>query len=198
MTLLEKKKQLTEKDIDNTQQLSNMPIEEQLNVLQEVKMIDYQNSLVMASLEKYNKKFEQLKKEQTELLENISNQMESFKKSNDLLNQNMKETLDNFTSSQKAGMLDMIDKANHVLDITDKGLKEKIEKFKEETDSFISNCEEGKKKIDKRYRSFFHNRKIIDFIIIIDLIIIPILAGGLAYRFFLRYDVAKWIAMWKS
>ena len=156
MSLLEKRKQLIEEketEIQPKEQrtsTSQMSIGEQLNVLQEVKRIDYQNSLVMASLEKYNEKFEQLKKEQIELLENIKSQSQNLKKSNDLLSQNMKETLTEFTDQQKAEISDLIDKANEVIKSTEKslniGLNKGMQGIKEESEKFIIDCEEKKRR----------------------------------------------------
>ena len=195
MSLLEKRKQLIEEkeiEIQPKEQRTSTPqmsIGEQLNVLQEVKRIDYQNSLVMASLEKYNEKFEQLKKEQTELLENIKSQSQSLKKSNDLLSQNMKETLTEFTDQQKAEISGVIDKANEVIKTTENslniGLNRGMQSIKEESEKFIIDCEEKKKQTERRYNSFFERWKWLDYLIIADLLIMPIIIGFIAYKVFI-------------
>ena len=195
MSLLEKRKQLIEEketEIQPKEQETSTPQSTfgvQLNVLQEVKRIDYQNSLVMASLEKYNEKFEQLKKEQTELLENIRSQSQNLKRSNDLLSQNMKETLTEFTDQQKVEISGLIDKANEVIKSTEKslniGLNKGMQSIKEESEKFIIDCEEKKKQTERRYNSFFERWKWLDYLIIADLLIMPIIIGFIAYKVFI-------------
>lgn len=78
----------------------------------------------------------------------------------------------------------MVDKANKVLQSTEKGLNQKADKVREETEKFISDCEENKKRINQRYKSFFDRWKWLDFVIMIDLLVMPIIMIILAYKVF--------------
>jgi hypothetical protein len=80
----------------------------------------------------------------------------------------------------------LVDNAKKVLDITEKRINEKAEKVREETEKFIANCEENKESVNRRYKSFFDRWKWLDFIIIADLLIMPILVLILAYKVFAK------------
>ncbi|MBD7913476.1 hypothetical protein [Clostridium cibarium] len=80
----------------------------------------------------------------------------------------------------------MIDKANKVLETTEKGLNQKADKVREETEKFISDCEENKKRTNDRYKSFFDRWKWLDFLIIADLLVMPIIMMILAYKVFAK------------
>lgn len=79
----------------------------------------------------------------------------------------------------------MIDNAKKVLLDTEKSLSQKAEQVREETEKFITNCEENKKKVEMRYNSFFDRWKIFDYLIIVDLLIMPIIIGFIAYKVFI-------------
>lgn len=153
----------------------------ELSAFQEVTRIDYQNSLVMKSLQEYNIKFEQLKKEQTELLKNIKNQAENLKESNDILNEKMEDTLKKFSNIQRVKIMTILDNANSILSVTktslNQGLDGYLKKINDENEDFLSKCEERKRKLFKQWT-------IIDYLILADLLIIPIATAILVYKVF--------------
>lgn len=79
----------------------------------------------------------------------------------------------------------MIDNAKRVLLAAEKNLNQKAEQVREETEKFITNCEENKKSVEERYNSFFERWKIFDYLIIADLLIMPIIIGFIAYKVFI-------------
>lgn len=79
----------------------------------------------------------------------------------------------------------MIDNAKKVLLTTEKSLNQKAEQVRGEAEKFVINCEENKKKVEQRYNSFFKRWKILDYLIIADLLIMPIIIGFIAYKVFI-------------
>lgn len=178
MNLVEMEKKIEVKEVSQPTQMS---IEGQLSVLQEVKRIDYQNSLVMKSLQEYNVKFEQLKKEQIELLENIKNQAENLKESNEILNEKMEDNLTKFANIHRTEIMTIVDEANNILSATktslNQGLEGYLKKINDENEDFLSKCEERKRKLFRKWT-------IIDYLILADLLIIPIATAILVYKVF--------------
>jgi hypothetical protein len=97
----------------------------------------------------------------------------------------MKESLESFKESLKSEITAWIDKTENVLDNAENGLNEKAEKVRKETEIFITNCEENKKDVERRYKSFFGRWKVFDYLIMADLLIMPIIIGFIAYKVFI-------------
>lgn len=83
----------------------------------------------------------------------------------------------------------MICKANEIIKTTEKslnmGLNRSMQNIKEQSEKFIIDCEEKKKQTEKRYNSFFERWKWLDYLIIADLLIMPIIIGIIAYKVFI-------------
>lgn len=163
-------------DIDEESQISRS---EQLLMLQELKRIDYQNSLVMRSLEEYTLKFEQLKKEQTNLLDDIRKQVETLKDGNKMFDDKMEYNISTFANIQKTQISALLTDANNILSETktslNQGLNGYLEKINLENEEFLNKCEERKRKLFKKWT-------VIDYMILADLLVLTVSIAILVYK----------------
>lgn len=79
----------------------------------------------------------------------------------------------------------MICKANEILEDTKKTLGDTIRSVEEHGKKFVVDCEEKKKQVASRYESFFARWKWLDYLVIADLLIMPIIIGFLVYKVFI-------------
>ena len=187
-SMLEKLNQMKEEEKE--QQVPQMSIGQQLEIMSKVKEIEYQNSLVMMSLEKYNEKFEKLKIEQTELLELINQKVKSLEDNNQIFSKTMSQEIEKInqiiseqlkSQNQKSEKIigGLIDKSSKVFDNFNNKIistcENKIEQITNETTNAIKSCEDIKVNAKKRFDSYYNRKKIIDYLIYINLAITPIL-----------------------
>lgn len=166
-----------------------MSIGQELNLMSKMKEIDYQNSLVMTSLEQYNEKYEILKKEQTELLESANQKIEELKTSNEMIKEVLSQELASLTLSMQQETKNLIKKSEKEISTLSDNfgkilstLNTKIEdtytkhteRITDVTTETVQKCEDIQNNAKKRFRSYFERRKIIDWLVYINLGITPI------------------------
>lgn len=189
------------KEEEKEQQVPQMSIDQQLEIMSKVKEIEYQNSLVMMSLEKYNEKFEKLKKEQTELLELINQKIKILEDNNQIFSKTMSQEIEKInqviyeqlkSQSQKSEKMigDLIDKSSKVFNNLNNKIistcENNIEQITKETTNAIKSCEDMKVNAKKRFDSYYNRKKVIDYLIYINLAITPILLIILSYLLFIK------------
>ena len=189
------------KEEEKEQQVPQMSIGQQLEIMSKVKEIEYQNSLVMMSLEKYNEKFEKLKKEQIELLELINQKVKILEDNNQIFSKTISQEVEKInqvisdqlkSQNQKSEKLieDLIDKSSKVFNNLNNKIistcDNSIEQIANETTNAIKSCEDIKVNAKKRFDSYYNRKQIIDYLIYINLAITPILVIILSYLLFIK------------
>lgn len=188
--MLEKLNQMKEEEKEKEQQIPQMSIGQQLEIMSKVKEIEYQNSLVIMSLEKYNEKFEKLKKEQIELLELINQKVKILEDNNQIFSKTISQEVEKInkviseqlkSQSQKSEKMigDLIDKSSKVFNNFNNKIistcDNSMEQITNETTKVIKSCEDMKVNAKKRFDSYYNRKKVIDYLIYINLAITPIL-----------------------
>jgi predicted nuclease with TOPRIM domain len=143
----------------------------------------------MTSLEQYNEKYEILKKEQTELLESANQKIEQLKTSNEMIKEVLSQELASLTLSMQQETKNLIKKSEKEISTLSDNfgkilstLNIKIEdtynkntkRITEETTSMVQKCQELQESSKKRFNSYYNRKKIVDWLIYLNLGITPI------------------------
>ena len=176
------------KEKQSEEELKN--ISQQLENISKIKEMDYQSSLVMKSLEKYNEKYEKLKQEQKELLELANQKIENLEESNKILKEAISQELKDLTKIIKQQLSELnlrtIHQITRLSDNSQKVIKELEEKINstytsntsritEKTADTIQRCKELQESSEKRFKSYYNRKHIIDWLIYIYIIISPVI-----------------------
>lgn len=161
------KKELDVKKI-NIQETPEISIGKQLEVISKVKEVEYQNSLVMLSLERYNAKYELLKKEQIELLESVNQNIAGLKINNDILKNQINEEIKNLSVNSQQVLHNLNES---IIETYRSNLKD----LKNETKETIEDLNDLKENSRTRFESYYDRKKIFDWLIYIYIAITPIL-----------------------
>lgn len=153
------------------------------------------------SLEKYNEKFEKLKKEQIELLELINQKVKILEDNNQIFSKTISQEVEKInkvisdqlkSQSQKSEKMigDLIDKSSKVFNNFNNKIistcDNSMEQITNETTKVIKSCEDMKVNAKKRFDSYYNRKKVIDYLIYINLAITPILLIILSYLLFIK------------
>jgi hypothetical protein len=161
MNPLDIKKELDGKE-NKIEEKSEISIGQQLEVISKVKEIEYQNSLVMLSLERYNAKYESLRKEQIELLNSVDQKIAALKISNDILKNQINEEIKDLSINSQQVL--------HNLNESIIGTyRSNLKDLNNETKETIEELN------DLKENSYYDRKKICDWLIYIYIAITPIL-----------------------
>ncbi len=159
------------------QETPQMSIGQQLEIMSRVtaselklKEIEYQNNLVMTSLEQYNQKYEQLKKEQSVLLDKLDQRISLLKKSNVQLSDAISREVEGMTDRSNA----VIKEFAYVID---RQFSDKVSKATEEARKTIEELQELTSKANKRFENYYNRKELIDYLIFAYMGLTPILFG---------------------
>lgn len=167
------------------QKKHKMSIGQQLEIISKVKEIEYQNSLVRMLLEKYNEKYEMLKKEQTDLLEKANQKIEKLENNNKMFKEALNQEMENLNKVLNQQSIELNQKAiqevgsltgkaeNIILQskqILDTILKGHIERITKETASIVEKCGKLQSDAQKRFESYYNRKKFMDYLIYINLV----------------------------
>lgn len=171
-------------------EVPQMSIGQQLEIMSKVKEIEYQNSLVMMSLEKYNAKYEKLKSEQTELLDKANQKIVKLQQSNEILNQNLKNLLESLNQRLGSEISSLTDSTKKLIGDTSKNidsvLSSKLADISTKSTEYIGEVENLKKDAQKRFESFYGRKKWIDYLIIANLTLTPLILAFIVYWTFFK------------
>lgn len=171
-------------------QVPQMSIGQQLEILSKVKEIEYQNSLVMMSLERYNAKYEELKREQTELLDKANQKINQLQHSNEILNQNLEKLLGNLSKELGKEISTLSDRTEKLIGSTSQNIDNiltfKLEDISKKSIEYITEAENLKNDAHKRFESFYGRKKWIDYLIIGHLTLTPLILLFLIYWTFFK------------
>ena len=171
-------------------QVPQMSIGQQLEILSKVKEIEYQNSLVMMSLERYNAKYEELKREQTELLDKANQKINQLQHSNEILNQNLEKLLGNLSKELGKEISTLSDRTEKLIGSTSQNIDNiltfKLDDISKKSIEYITEAENLKNDAHKRFESFYGRKKWIDYLIIGHLTLTPLILLFLIYWTFFK------------
>ena len=139
---------------------------QQLEMISQIRAVEYQNSLVLTSLEKYNEQHAILKKEQNELLGEIQQKIHELKDSNGILIENIGQEIESLSAS------------------VDALYGTKVHELNQLTEEYIRQLAQLQKDSSAHLNSYLNRRKIIDVLVYINLAITPFLIAYIL--FFLR------------
>lgn len=161
-----------------------LSIGQQLDIMSKVKEIEYQNSLVMLSLEQYNNKYEKLKKEQIEQQKVQSNEIAELKqivgnlqRANHLLNQNLKEEVGKWKDETN-------EQLEHISENIHRSITSKMKDVAIDTAQYLRSLAEIKVEAKRRFESFYDRKKWIDYIIFGYMGLTPIMFGLILWFMF--------------
>lgn len=139
---------------------------QQLEMISQIRAVEYQNSLVLTSLEQYNTRHEQLKHEQTALLGEIQQKIHELKDSNKTLTANIGQEIESLSAS------------------VDALYGTKVHELNQLTEEYIRQMAQLQKDSSVHLNSYLNRRKILDVLVYINLAITPFLVAYIL--FFLR------------
>jgi len=141
------------------------------------------------SLEQYNRKYEVLKKEQTELLESANQKIEQLKTSNEMIKEVLNQELQNLTLSMEQETKNLIKKSEKEISTlsdnfgkilsnlntkTEDTYSKNTKRITDETTTTVQKCQELQESSKKRFNSYYNRKKVIDWLVFLNLGITPI------------------------
>lgn len=160
----------------NLESLSNKTEEQNpIEIMPEMMGIQYQNSLVIQSLEEYNKKYEILNSkflehlnQNQQIIMQIKSEIEKINAGNDILNENLNKSLESFKTSIESVY------------------EYEIREIQSITGRYIKDIKLERQEIALRQKNYIKRGKITDYLIKANLSITPILFIYILYMNFFK------------
>lgn len=160
----------------NLESLSNKTEEQNpIEIMPEMMGIQYQNSLVLQSLEEYNKKYEILNSkflehlnQNQQIIMQIKSEIEKINAGNDILNENLNKSLESFKTSIESVY------------------EYEIREIQSITGRYIKDIKLERQEIALRQKNYIKRGKITDYLIKANLSITPILFIYILYMNFFK------------
>lgn len=160
----------------NLESLSNKTEEQNpIEIMPEMMGIQYQNSLVLQSLEEYNKKYEILNSkflehlnQNQQIIMQIKSEIEKINAGNDILNENLNKSLESFKTSIESVY------------------EYEIREIQSITGRYIKDIKLERQEISLRQKNYIKRGKITDYLIKVNLSITPILFIYILYMNFFK------------
>lgn len=160
----------------NLESLSNKTEEQNpIEIMPEMMGIQYQNSLVLQSLEEYNKKYEILNSkflehlnQNQQIIMQIKSEIEKINAGNDILNENLNKSLESFKTSIESVY------------------EYEIREIQSITGRYIKDIKLERQEIALRQKNYIKRGKITDYLIKVNISITPILFIYILYMNFFK------------
>ena len=143
----------------------------QLNMMSKIKEVEYQNSLLMKSLEEYNEKYEKLKSEQQKSLEKIKEKVNKLENANEILRKNLKKELE-----------DVVDNIDEKINELSQKTAQHQEKLQKNSKEYLNQLNDLQQKSKNRFESYMNRKDKIDYLIYFALFSYPIILAFLLYE----------------
>ncbi len=124
------------------------------------------------------------------IFNNLNNKIISTCQEMEKINQTVSEQLKNQNQKSEKLIGDLIDKSSNIFNNLNNKIistcENSMEQITNETTKAIESCEDMKTNAKKRFDSYYNRKKIIDYLVYINLAITPILLIILSYVLFIK------------